>query len=79
MALNPRTRLGTHEIVAPIGAGGRGEFYKVRGTKFGRDSDQQHPQRVRGARTTGTHGEPRVQRPATREEALNGNRSQDGK
>ncbi len=31
------TRLGSHEIVAPIGAGGMGEVYRARDTKLGRD------------------------------------------
>ncbi len=32
------TRLGSHEIVAPIGAGGMGEVYRARDTKLGRDA-----------------------------------------
>ncbi|HUB79542.1 MAG TPA: protein kinase [Bryobacteraceae bacterium] len=36
MALNPGTRLGPYEIVAPIGAGGMGEVFKARDTRLGR-------------------------------------------
>jgi serine/threonine protein kinase/TolB-like protein/Tfp pilus assembly protein PilF len=37
MALSPGTRLGTYEIVAPIGAGGMGEVYRARDGKLDRD------------------------------------------
>jgi WD40 repeat protein len=37
MALNPGTRLGSYEIVAPIGAGGMGEVYRARDSKLNRD------------------------------------------
>jgi TolB-like protein/Tfp pilus assembly protein PilF len=37
MTLPPGTRLGSHEIVAPIGAGGMGEVYRATDTKLGRD------------------------------------------
>ncbi len=37
MPLPIGTRLGSHEIVAPIGAGGMGEVYRARDTKLGRD------------------------------------------
>jgi hypothetical protein len=34
--LTPGSRLGPYEIVAPIGAGGRGEVYKARDTRLDR-------------------------------------------
>ena len=37
MALSTGSRLGSYEIVAPIGAGGMGEVYRARDTKLNRD------------------------------------------
>src|SRR5580658_1439870 len=37
MALTAGTRLGSYEILAPIGAGGMGEVYRARDTTLKRD------------------------------------------
>src|SRR4029077_10989584 len=37
MPLSAGTRLGSYEIVAPLGAGGMGEVYRARDTKLDRD------------------------------------------
>lgn len=37
MPLSPGTRLGTYEVISPLGAGGMGEVYRARDTKLNRD------------------------------------------
>jgi serine/threonine protein kinase len=37
MSLDEGARLGSYEIIAPIGAGGMGEVYRARDTKLGRE------------------------------------------
>src|SRR6266566_6224208 len=37
MAIPSGTRLGSYEVLAPIGAGGMGEVYQAHDTKLGRD------------------------------------------
>src|SRR6266567_4009765 len=36
MTLRPGTRLGSHEIVGPLGAGGMGEVYRAQDSRLGR-------------------------------------------
>jgi formylglycine-generating enzyme required for sulfatase activity len=38
LALAPGTRLGSYEVVAPLGAGGMGEVYRARHLKLGREA-----------------------------------------
>src|SRR5438477_11458098 len=37
MTLHPGNRLGSFEILSPLGAGGMGEVFRARDTKLGRD------------------------------------------
>jgi eukaryotic-like serine/threonine-protein kinase len=38
MTLTDGSKLGPHEIFAPIGAGGMGDVYQVKDRKLGRDT-----------------------------------------
>ena len=72
MALTPGDRVGSYEIVGPLGAGGMGEVYRARDTKLGREValkilpevfalDQERRQRFeREARTLAALNHPHV-------------------
>jgi Tol biopolymer transport system component/predicted Ser/Thr protein kinase len=72
MALDPGTRLGPYEVVAPLGAGGMGEVYKARDTRLDRtvaikvlpahlsDDDQRRERFEREARAVSSLNHPHI-------------------
>ena len=72
MAVTPGTRLGTYEIIAPLGSGGMGEVYRAKDTRLGREvaikvlpaSVAAHPERLarleREARTVAALNHPNI-------------------
>ena len=72
MPLAAGTRLGTYEIVAPLGAGGMGEVYRAKDLRLGREialkvlpetiaRDAEHPARFeREARTVAGLNHPNI-------------------
>jgi serine/threonine protein kinase len=72
MPLAPGTRLGRHQVVAFVGAGGMGEVYRARDSRIGRDVAVKiippavagHPERVRRfeqeARAAGALNHPNI-------------------
>ena len=45
MPLTPGTRLGPYEVLAPLGAGGMGQFYEDRDTRLGRSAAEEFSNR----------------------------------
>ncbi len=37
MPISPGARLGSYEVISPLGAGGMGEVYKAEDTRLGRN------------------------------------------
>ena len=66
MPLTPGTRLGSYEILAPIGEGGMGEVYKARDTRL---------DRIVALKTSKTEFSERFEREARAVAALNRRRA----